>query len=122
MKLRGTMWALLAGATIAFASQNAYAADAKCGLNTGKPATGQPIVIGGIVSITGPDNFSFSGFAAKAHFDCVNANGGINGRPIKYDMLDDGWNPEQASQDAANLISAEKALAAVAKLNFVDCS
>ena len=121
MKLKGTMWSLLVGALMAFAGQSAYAADAKCGLNTGKPATGTPIPVGGIVSITGPDNFSFSGFAAKAYFDCVNANGGINGRPIKYDMLDDGWNPEQASQDAAKLINDEKVVALVGNMSFVDC-
>ena len=121
MKSRGTMWALLVGAITAFAGQNAYAADAKCGANTGKAATGAPIVIGGIVSITGPDNFSFSGYAAKAYFECVNANGGINGRPIKYDMLDDAWNPEQASQDAAKLINDEKAVALVGNMSFVDC-
>ena len=121
MKIRGMIWALLVGAVLAFTGQSAFAADLKCGLSNGKAATGAPIVIGGIVSITGPDNFSFSGFAAKAYFDCVNANGGINGRPIKYDMLDDGWNPEQSSQDAAKLINDEKAVALVGNMSFVDC-
>ncbi len=113
---------LAAGASIAaFCAASASAADLKCGLSNGKPATGEPIVIGGIVSITGPDNFSSSGFAAKAYFDCVNANGGINGRPIKYVMEDDGWNPEQSSQDAAKLINDEKAVALVGNMSFVDC-
>src|SRR6185437_1798722 len=75
-------------------------ASGDCGFKSGKPATGAPIPIGNIVSITVADNSSSSGFAAKTYFDCVNANGGINGRPIKYDMLDDGWSPKQSSQSA----------------------
>ena len=51
----------------------------------------------------------------------MNANGGINGRPIKYVMEDDGWNPEQSSQDAAKLINDEKAVALVGNMSFVDC-
>ncbi len=112
---------VIVGVVMATTAGAAHAADIKCGLSNGKAATGEPIVIGGIVSITGPDNFSFSGFAAKAYFDCVNANGGINGRPIKYDMLDDGWNPEQSSQDAAKLINDEKVVALVGNMSFVDC-
>jgi len=121
MKWKSTLVGLGAGAIAACLGSSAYAADLKCGLSNGKAATGAPIVIGGIVSITGPDNFSSSGFAAKAYFDCVNANGGINGRPIKYIMEDDGWNPEQASQDAGKLINDEKAVALVGNMSFVDC-
>ena len=51
----------------------------------------------------------------------MNANGGINGGQIEYDMLDDGWNPEQSSQDAAKLINDEKAVALVGNMSFVDC-
>ncbi len=116
------VFALLMGLGFAAASAStASAAEMECGLGNGKPATGAPIPIGGIVSITGPDNFSFSGFAAKAYFDCVNANGGIHGRPIKYDLLDDGWSPEQTSQNAAKLINDEKVVALVGNMSFVDC-
>jgi branched-chain amino acid transport system substrate-binding protein len=60
----------------------AFAAEPKCGLSNGKAATGKPIALGGIVGRTGPADFSSSGDAAVAYFKCVNANGGINGRPI----------------------------------------
>ena len=43
-------------------------------------ATGEPIKVGSIQSKTGPDDFSSSGQGAKAFFECVNANGGINGQ------------------------------------------
>ena len=121
MRWRIAMMAAAIGGLIGGFGGAAQAADLKCGLSNGKAAAGAPIPLGGIVSITGPDNFSFSGFAAKAYFDCVNANGGVNGRPIKYDMLDDGWSPEQSSQDAAKLINDEKVVALVGNMSFVDC-
>ena len=56
-----------------------------CGLSNGEEATGEPIKIGAIATMSGGIDFSSSPKAAKAYFDCVNANGGINGRPIEYD-------------------------------------
>ncbi|MEM9971187.1 MAG: branched-chain amino acid ABC transporter substrate-binding protein, partial [Pseudomonadota bacterium] len=51
-----------------------------CGMNTGEPATGEPIKVGGINGNAPPGDFSGGTDAAAAYFDCVNANGGINGR------------------------------------------
>lgn len=93
-----------------------------CGLNTGKPATGAPIPVGGIVGRTGPADFSSSGDAAAAFFKCVNANGGINGRPIEYILEDDAWKPEQAAQAAAKLVNDKKVVAMVASNSFVECA
>ncbi len=121
MSLRNTILGIVTAALLGCAGGVAHAADAKCGATTGKAATGEPIVIGGIVSVTGPDNFSSSGLAAAAYFKCLNANGGVNGRPIKYQMEDDGWNPEQSSQVAAKLIRDQKAVALVGNMSFVDC-
>ena len=84
MKSGSKAFAIVIGTLASCLTSAAYADDPKCGANTGKPATGEPIVIGGIVSVTGPDNFSSSGLAAAAYFQCLNANGGVNGRPIKY--------------------------------------
>ena len=76
--------AAMSFAAIMSGGQAHAAENAKCGLSNGKAAAGDPIIIGGIVSVTGPDNFSSSGLAAAAYFKCLNANGGINGRPVKY--------------------------------------
>lgn len=121
MTLRSAILGILIGTLLGCIGSGAYAADPKCGANTGKVATGEPIVIGGIVSVTGPDNFSSSGLAATAYFKCLNANGGVNGRPVKYLLEDDAWNPEQSSQVAAKLIRDEKAVALVGNMSFVDC-
>jgi branched-chain amino acid transport system substrate-binding protein len=94
----------------------------KCGLNTGTPATGAPIPIGGIVGRTGPADFSSSGDAAAAYFKCINENGGINGRPIEYTLEDDAWKPEQAAQAAAKLVIDKKVVALVGSNSLVECA
>lgn len=40
-------------------------------------------------------DFSSAPLAAKAYFECVNANGGINGRPIEFVLEDDGLDPRR---------------------------
>jgi branched-chain amino acid transport system substrate-binding protein len=91
-----------------------------CGLNNGKKATGEPIKVGAVVGQTGPDDFSSSAYAAKAYFACVNANGGINGRPIEYSIEDDQWNPEVAAQVATKLVKDMKVVALVGSGSFVE--
>lgn len=93
----------------------------KCGLSNGKKATGEPIQIGAIVGKTGPEDFSSSARAADAYFKCVNANGGINGRPVAYTIQDDTWNPEVAGQAAAKLVKDTKVVGMVGSSSFVEC-
>jgi len=118
MKLRLLTAALIGGASFAFAGQ-ALAAPS-CGANTGAAATGEPIVVGGIHGNAPPGDFSASTDAAKAYFDCVNANGGINGRPIDYRIENDQWNPELAAQAAAKLVKDAGAVALVGNGSFIE--
>jgi branched-chain amino acid transport system substrate-binding protein len=112
---------LLVGLAFSLAgTAGAYAA-ASCGENTGAAATGEPIVIGAITGKTGPDDFSNSTKAAKAYFDCLNANGGIKGRPVSYLVEDDQWDPEKAAQLAAKLVDDEKAVLMVGNSSYVEC-
>jgi branched-chain amino acid transport system substrate-binding protein len=104
---------VLAGAASAMAAPN-------CGLNTGKKAEGDPIMVGAVVGRTGPDDFSSSSKAAQAYFNCVNENGGVNGRPIQYIVEDDQWNPEVAGQVAAKLVRDDKVVALVGSASFVE--
>ena len=96
-------------------------AQEKCGLSNGKKASGEPIQIGAIVGKTGPEDFSSSARAADAYFKCVNANGGINGRPIAYTVQDDTWNPEVAAQAASKLVKDTKVVGMVGSSSFVEC-
>ena len=98
----------------------AYAADPEiCG--TGEPATGEPIIVGAIVGQTGPADFSSAAKSTAAVFACVNANGGINGRPIEYLVEDDAWNPENASNAAAKLVNDNNAVVLTGSTSFVEC-
>jgi branched-chain amino acid transport system substrate-binding protein len=98
-----------------------HAAQPSCGLNNGKLATGTPIPIGSINGVTGPDDFSSSARAADAYFKCVNANGGINGRPVNYIIGDDQWRPDVASQVATKLVKDDHVVAMIGSNSIVEC-
>ncbi|MBK6864419.1 MAG: ABC transporter substrate-binding protein [Ideonella sp.] len=121
MKLRTIPALRLVAALVAVAACGGAFAQAKCGLNNGKAATGEPIPIGAVVGKTGPDDFSASAQAAAAYFKCVNANGGINGRPIDFIVADDQWNPETAAQVASKLVKDRKVVALAGSTSFVEC-
>ena len=110
---------LVAVATLFLLGAHGAAAQ-ECGANTGSPATGEPIKIGGIHGNAAPGDFSASTDAAGAYFKCVNANGGIHGRPIEYLVENDQWNPELAAQAAAKLIDDEKVVAIVGNGSFLE--
>lgn len=112
---------LAAGSAIALAGMSSGAlANTICGMNTGEAATGDPVIVGGIHGNAAPGDFSASTDAAKAYFDCVNANGGINGRPIDYRVENDQWNPELAAQAAAKLVGDAGAVALVGNGSFIE--
>ncbi len=112
---------LAAGLALILMSALSAHAAASCGENTGEAATGEPIIIGAITGKTGPDDFSNSTRSAKAYFDCLNANGGIKGRPIEYIVEDDQWNPETATQLAAKLVNDRQAVLMVGNSSYVEC-
>ena len=54
--------------------------------------------------------------AAKAHFDAVNANGGIHGRKITYIVEDHGYQVPKAAQAANKLINRDQVFAMLLNL------
>ena len=62
-------------------------------MGTGEKATGEPIKIGSINTNVPGIDFTWISSMAKAYFDCVNDNGGINGRPIEYIVEDEHIDP-----------------------------
>jgi branched-chain amino acid transport system substrate-binding protein len=92
-----------------------------CGLGNGEQATGDPIKIGAVVTNGSGVDFSSATDAAAAFFDCVNANGGLNGRPVDYIVENDELNPEKAAQVATKLVQDDQVEALVASTSFVDC-
>ena len=116
MKLKWGMLALIAlGAMVGQAS-----AATNCGANTGVAATGAPVIVGGIYADGAPGDWSSSTDSAAAYFACVNANGGINGRPIEYHVENDQWAPEAAAQAGAKLVNDLNAVALVGNGSFIE--
>ena len=110
----------LAALGLALSATGALADAPVCGLATGTPATGAPIKVGGIHGNAPPGDFSGGTDGAAAYFACVNANGGINGRPIAYLVENDQWNVELAAQVAGKLVNDEGVVALVGNGSVVD--
>jgi branched-chain amino acid transport system substrate-binding protein len=110
-----------AGAAAPVGSGTASATKSVCGLGTGKKATGKPIKIDGLdMNIPGAD-FTTIGKIAAAYFTCVNDNGGINGRPVKYQLYDEQLNPTQQAALAKKMIESDKAVGIVGNTSFTEC-
>jgi branched-chain amino acid transport system substrate-binding protein len=74
-------------------------------------ADDKEIKVGAIHPYSGPASaYGTIGKAIGAYFDKVNAEGGINGRKIKYLALDDGYNPAKTVEMARKLVEEEEAL------------
>ena len=92
-----------------------------CGLGTGRKAAGPPLTLGAIVTKQpGVDWTGITGMA-EAYFSCVNDNGGINGRPIKYIVENEQTDPQQVAALATKLIDDDKVLAIVGSTSLIDC-
>ncbi len=92
-----------------------------CGLGNGEEATGDPITIGHVTtSIPGID-FSTGPAMMEAYFNCVNDNGGINGRPIQMVWENDNGTPEDAAAAARKLVEDESIVAISGGFSILDC-
>jgi branched-chain amino acid transport system substrate-binding protein len=114
-------WAGAAGTAAAVGSGTASATKSVCGMGTGKKATGTPIKLGGIDMLIPGVDFTTIGKVAKAYFDCVNDNGGIHGRPIKYTLYDEALNPTQEASLAKKLVESDHVVGIVGNTSFAEC-
>ena len=76
--------------------------------------TSTEILIGNTSPQSGPG--SAAGIVAKAanaYFDMINERGGVNGRKIRFIMLDDGYNPAKTVELTRQLVEHEQVLATV---------
>src|SRR5205823_11657949 len=75
--------------------------------------TGTEIKIGSTQPLTGPAAPGYSEIApaANAYFQYVNAHGGVFGRKITYEYLDDGYNPTTTSSVTRKLVLQDKVFA-----------
>jgi len=74
-------------------------------------ASDTEIVIGNIAPFSGPaSSYGATAKASAAYFEKINAEGGINGRKIRFISLDDGYNPAKTIEQARKLVEQEKVL------------
>jgi branched-chain amino acid transport system substrate-binding protein len=97
-------------------------AASKCGLGNGKKATGTPIKLGAIATKQPGTDFTDIPNMARAYFDCVNDNGGINGRPIDYTIETEQTDPGQVASLARKLVQSEKVLGIVGNTSIIECA
>jgi len=74
-------------------------------------ATDKEIKLGHVNPYSGPASaYGAIGKAIGAYFDKVNAEGGVNGRSIKYISLDDGYNPAKTVEQVRKLVEEDEVL------------
>jgi len=93
-----------------------------CGTKPGVAATGTPIPLGAIATNQPGTSFTDIPNMAKAYFDCVNANGGIKGHPIKLYIATEQTNPAQIAADAKQLVQTDKVVGIVGNTSIIECS
>jgi len=104
------------------ASTEAAANASKCGLGNGQKATDSPIKLGAIITKQPGTDFTDISDMAKAYFDCVNDNGGIDGHPIQYQVETEQTNPQQVASLATKLVENDKVLGIVGNTSLIDCA
>ncbi len=82
----------------------AVSADGPGGAQT---ATGAPYTIDAILELSGSNAFTGEIYATslKIYETYVNAHGGINGRPVHFNLRDDATNPQTAVQLASDTLA-----------------
>jgi ABC-type branched-subunit amino acid transport system substrate-binding protein len=74
-------------------------------------ASDTEIKIGNIMPYSGPaSSYGVIGKTEAAYFDKINAEGGINGRKIKFISYDDGYSPPKAIEQARKLVEGDEVL------------
>ncbi|HUJ92540.1 MAG TPA: ABC transporter substrate-binding protein [Gaiellaceae bacterium] len=107
--MKGRMLAAFAGALVVAA----VAVTVAFGARQADPGvTATSVTIGGTFPLTGVASlYKTIPAAEKAYFDYVNDHGGVNGRKINFDILDDGYNPAQTVPLTQQLVEQTKVFA-----------
>jgi branched-chain amino acid transport system substrate-binding protein len=91
-------------------------------MGTGEPATGEPIKLGAMATNVPTADFTWITSLTRAYFDCVNDNGGINGRPIEYIAEEEQVDPQQIAGLARKLIEQDQVLGIVGSTSLIECA
>ncbi len=94
----------------------------KCGTKPGVKATGSPINIGTIDTHQPGTDFTDGPNMINAYFTCVNANGGVNGHPLKLFVQLDQTQPSQVAAAAKKLIQGDHVVAINGVFDLLECT
>jgi len=104
------------------APSGATVSTSQCGTKPGVKATGTPIPLGAIATNQPGTSFTDIPNMAAAYFACVNANGGINGHPIKLYIETEQTNPAQIAADAHKLVQTDHVVGIVGNTSILECT
>jgi branched-chain amino acid transport system substrate-binding protein len=93
-----------------------------CGKKPGVKATGTPINIGTIDTKQPGTDFSDGPNMIIAYYNCVNANGGVNGHPVKLYVIYDQTQPAQIAAAAKQLIQTDHVVGIVGVFDLLECT
>ncbi len=103
-------------------ARTAAANISSCGTKPGVKATGSPINIGTIDTHQPGTDFTDGPNMINAYFACVNANGGVNGHPLKLFVELDQTQPSQITADAKQLIQSDHVVAIDGVFDLLECT
>jgi branched-chain amino acid transport system substrate-binding protein len=103
-------------------SSTASTSTSSCGPKPGVAATGTPINIGTIDTKQPGTDFSDGPNMINAWFSCVNANGGVNGHPLKLYVEYDQTQPAQIAAAAKQLIQTDHVVAIDGVFDLLECT
>jgi branched-chain amino acid transport system substrate-binding protein len=101
---------------------SASVSTSSCGSKAGVKATGTPINLGTINTKQPGTDFTDQANMAQAYFNCVNANGGVNGHPVKLFIQTDQTQPAQIAAAAKLLVQSDHVLGIVSTSDVIECS
>jgi len=93
-----------------------------CGPKPGVKATGTPINIGTIDTKQPGTDFSDGPNMINAYFACVDANGGVNGHPLKLFVIYDQSQPSQITAASKQLIQTDHVVGIVGVFDLLECT
>ncbi len=109
-------------ATSTAAATSASTSTSSCGPKPGVAATGTPIPLGAINTKQPGTDFTDIENMEGAYFACVNANGGVNGHPIKLYKLTEPTQPAQIAADATQLVQTDKVVGESGNSSILECT
>src|SRR5437588_8716948 len=114
--MSGKLKSLVAVAGVAFIVS--VAATGASGAHRADPGiTSTSITIGGTFPLTGVASlYKTIPAAEKAYFDYTNDHGGVNGRKITFDILDDAYDPSKTVPLTQQLVEQDKVFAVFGSL------